>query len=82
MMFSSAFFGVAEGGPRGDLLRGSRDGELEAAQERKIQYVISQARLKEGDRVLELGCGWGSFAIAVSVMFAQYAALSSHLFQI
>ena len=37
---------------------------LEEAQERKLQYFISEARLKASDHVLEIGTGWGSFAIA------------------
>ena len=37
---------------------------LEDAQERKLQYFIFQARLKHTDHVLEIGTGWGSFAIS------------------
>ena len=37
---------------------------LEDAQERKLQYFITQARIKESDHVLEIGTGWGSFAIS------------------
>lgn len=37
---------------------------LESAQERKLQYFISQAKIKQSDHVLEIGTGWGSFAIA------------------
>lgn len=37
---------------------------LEAAQETKLQYVITSARIKASDHVLEIGTGWGSFAIA------------------
>jgi cyclopropane-fatty-acyl-phospholipid synthase len=36
---------------------------LEAAQERKLGRFIGNARLKCTDRVLEIGTGWGSFAI-------------------
>lgn len=36
---------------------------LEDAQERKLQYFIEQAKIKESDHVLEIGTGWGSFAI-------------------
>jgi cyclopropane-fatty-acyl-phospholipid synthase len=39
------------------------DETLEAAQERKLEAVASQAGIGPGDRVLEIGCGWGSFAI-------------------
>ncbi|KAL9127348.1 MAG: hypothetical protein Q9217_003762 [Psora testacea] len=37
---------------------------LEEAQERKLQYFINQAKIKRKDHVLEIGTGWGSFAIA------------------
>ena len=37
---------------------------LEDAQETKLQYFITHARIKQSDHVLEIGTGWGSFAIA------------------
>ncbi|KAL6719135.1 hypothetical protein ACLMJK_003372 [Lecanora helva] len=37
---------------------------LESAQETKLQYFISAAKIKSSDHVLEIGTGWGSFAIA------------------
>ena len=37
---------------------------LEEAQQTKLQYFIKQAKIKEKDHVLEIGTGWGSFAIA------------------
>lgn len=36
---------------------------LEEAQMRKLQYAITAARIKSSDHVLEVGSGWGSFAI-------------------
>ncbi|KAJ4158216.1 uncharacterized protein LMH87_008751 [Akanthomyces muscarius] len=36
---------------------------LEEAQMRKLQHAISAARIKPTDHVLEVGTGWGSFAI-------------------
>ena len=33
---------------------------LETAQLRKIDFHIESCRAKEGDRVLDVGCGWGS----------------------
>ncbi len=35
---------------------------LEAAQEAKLDLVCRKLDLKPGERVLELGCGWGGFA--------------------
>ncbi|PSR90614.1 cyclopropane-fatty-acyl-phospholipid synthase [Coniella lustricola] len=37
---------------------------LEEAQHRKLQTFISEAHIKSTDHVLEIGTGWGSFAIA------------------
>lgn len=35
---------------------------LEAAQEAKLDLVCRKINLQEGQRVLDIGCGWGSFA--------------------
>lgn len=44
------------------------DGEndLEKAQYRKIDRMIDQLQIKEGDHVLEIGSGWGSCAIRMA----------------
>ncbi|HEY5054267.1 MAG TPA: cyclopropane-fatty-acyl-phospholipid synthase family protein [Solirubrobacterales bacterium] len=36
---------------------------LEAAQEEKLEMVCRKLELKEGERVLDVGCGWGSFSL-------------------
>lgn len=36
---------------------------LEAAQEEKLETVCRKLGLKEGERVLDVGCGWGSFPL-------------------
>ena len=36
---------------------------LEEAQEAKLELVCRKLGLKEGERVLDVGCGWGSFAL-------------------
>ncbi len=42
----------------------SHPGEsLEAAQRNKYRSIIEKARIGAGDHVLEIGCGWGGFAL-------------------
>jgi cyclopropane-fatty-acyl-phospholipid synthase len=36
---------------------------LEEAQEAKLELVCTKLGLRRGERVLDVGCGWGSFAI-------------------
>ncbi len=36
---------------------------LEEAQEEKLETVARKLALKEGERVLDVGCGWGSFPL-------------------
>lgn len=50
MMYSSAVFEDA-------------NEPLQAAQERKISHLADKLKLKKGDRVLEIGSGWGSMAM-------------------
>lgn len=39
------------------------DGEtLEAAQNRKLESILDRTSTAPGDQILEIGCGWGSFA--------------------
>jgi cyclopropane-fatty-acyl-phospholipid synthase len=35
--------------------------DLNKAQENKYENIIQQLKLKEGDHLLEIGCGWGGF---------------------
>jgi cyclopropane-fatty-acyl-phospholipid synthase len=49
MTYSSAIFATA-------------DEDLEKAQLRKYDHVLKAIDAKQGDRVLEIGCGWGGFA--------------------
>ena len=42
----------------------SADDSLETAQENKLSSIIEKARITADDHVLEIGSGWGSFAVA------------------
>ena len=44
------------------------DTGLDAAQEAKIRHIAAKLLLKPGQRVLDIGCGWGGLAIALARM--------------
>jgi cyclopropane-fatty-acyl-phospholipid synthase len=46
---------------------------LEEAQEAKLELVCSKLRLEAGERVLDVGCGWGSFVIHAATRFGVSA---------
>jgi len=39
------------------------DEALDTAQERKLDYICRKLRLKPGQRLLDIGCGWGGLVI-------------------
>jgi cyclopropane-fatty-acyl-phospholipid synthase len=41
----------------------SPDEELDPAQERKLDLICRKLRLSRGDRLLDIGCGWGGLMI-------------------
>jgi cyclopropane-fatty-acyl-phospholipid synthase len=49
---------------------------LEEAQERKLQCIVERLRLRQGDGVLELGCGWGALAARVAAAGARVTAVT------
>lgn len=50
MVYSCAYFESAED-------------YLDTAQERKLDYICRKLRLKPGQRLLDIGCGWGGLVI-------------------
>ena len=49
---------------------------LEQAQQRKIALLLDRLELKPGDRLLEIGCGWGALAIAAARRGANVVGLT------
>jgi cyclopropane-fatty-acyl-phospholipid synthase len=64
MSYSSAWFA------------GDEDGGLEAAQLRKIDGILDLAGVGSGSRVLEIGSGWGSLAIAAARRGARVTTIT------
>ncbi len=52
------------------------DQPLEAAQLHKIALLLDRLELKPGQRLLEIGCGWGSLAIEVAKRGVQVVGLT------
>ena len=50
MVYSCAYFDTPDEG-------------LDAAQERKLDYICRKLRLKPGERLLDIGCGWGGLIL-------------------
>ena len=44
------------------IYRPDDDGSLGAAQDAKYRRILDRLQARDGDRVLEIGCGWGGFA--------------------
>jgi cyclopropane-fatty-acyl-phospholipid synthase len=49
---------------------------LEPAQRNKVERLLDRLHLKPGDRLLEIGCGWGSLAIAAAKRGATVVGLT------
>jgi cyclopropane-fatty-acyl-phospholipid synthase len=54
----------------------SSDDSLEEAQLRKIYSLLDRLDLKPGERLLEIGCGWGSLAIEAARRGASVVGLT------
>jgi cyclopropane-fatty-acyl-phospholipid synthase len=58
---------------------------LEEAQEAKLELVCKKLALREGERVLDVGCGWGSFVLHAATRHGVSAVgitLSEHQAQL
>ncbi len=45
---------------------------LEAAQARKLDRICQKLQIAPGDRVLEIGCGWGGFAVHAAQRYGAH----------
>ncbi|MGA8439091.1 MAG: cyclopropane-fatty-acyl-phospholipid synthase family protein [Candidatus Sulfotelmatobacter sp.] len=59
MVYSCAYFHTPEDG-------------LEEAQEQKLDYICRKLRLRPGDRLLDIGCGWGALAIHAAANYGAH----------
>lgn len=50
--------------------------DLEAAQLRKVHLLLDRLALQPGDRLLEIGCGWGTLAIEAAKRGATVTGLT------
>ncbi len=52
---------------------------LDAAEARMLELTCKRARLQDGERILELGCGWGSLSLWMAAHYpaAQITAVSN-----
>jgi cyclopropane-fatty-acyl-phospholipid synthase len=64
MNYSSAWF------------QGDRSQPLAQAQHAKVNRVLDETRVGAGDRVLEIGCGWGAVAQAVAQRGAKVVGVT------
>jgi cyclopropane-fatty-acyl-phospholipid synthase len=61
MLYSCAYF------------RG-KDDSLETAQKQKLDLICQKLQIEPGDRVLEIGSGWGAFAIHAARYYGAHVA--------
>lgn len=54
----------------------SAEESLEEGQRRKVSLLLDRLELKPGQRLLEIGCGWGSLAIEAARRGASVVALT------
>ena len=44
----------------------STDDTLEQAQQNKLDHIIKKLSIKEGNKILDIGCGWGGLAFEIA----------------
>jgi len=48
------------------------DSDLQQAQRAKIDYSLKKLRLQPGERLLDIGCGWGALVVRAAEEFGAY----------
>src|SRR5436189_1678336 len=51
----------------------SPDDDLDTAQQRKLDYLCRKLRLRAGQRLLDIGCGWGALVLYAAKYFGVRA---------
>jgi cyclopropane-fatty-acyl-phospholipid synthase len=59
MLYSCAYF------------RNSKD-SLHSAQQHKLEQICRKLRVAPGDKILEIGCGWGAFAVYAAQRYGAH----------
>jgi len=59
MMYSCAYFRTP-------------DEDIDTAQERKLRHLAEKLRLREGVRLLDIGCGWGGFLLHAATRYGVH----------
>ena len=74
--YSCAYYALANPAAAGGIAGGATLGEAEEAM---LELTCQRARLRDGERILELGCGWGSLSLYMAARFpnARIVAVSN-----
>ena len=61
LVYSCAYFTTAE------------EASIDRAQLNKLDYICRKLRLRQGDRLLDIGCGWGALPIHAAAHYGVHA---------